>query len=1055
MFPEPLDSSPGMVAVGPSPAMPVRSALSELASQAETLHERLQRKPGHGPRWGSGVCQRLLTPWSRAFSRGDYPALGRRLDWDGWEPSQAASAFAPCSTACERAPAWVDGLERYVETARIVAEEIAADPEGHRRSAALEVPFADLWEPWLRVAASGLTAIVEAELGTEARAGLASQLVAEIARLSELAAQELFERRRGDSPIEGCYRRFILDCLDDPLGQLYSEFPVLARRSAETARQWHASVRELASRLAADREAIAETFAGGRPAGRVVAVGKGLSDRHDDGRQVRVLTFASGLRLVYKPREVDLEWAFGEWLEQLRRRGLALAPHAPRILRRSGWGWVELVGQEALASAEQAADYHRRAGALVAVADALRGRDLHVENVVATREGPVVIDAEMLLQPELVRFTTTAESETPAGTCLDSSLLTLAVEGEPERDLAGLRPTPQRLGSGSLRRWRQLGGDDQRVEAGEPPAALRENAAWLGETLIFPESHRREIVEGYEHTYRFLLEHRDEMLAEDGPLRLFEGTRTRLVLRRTQEYSTVLELMTRPRNQRSGLAPGLLCEALLAPLAGSLERPPLWPLVAAERTALCRGDVPRFTVPVGSVAVPSTEGGIEGHLAVSGLDAVRARIAALSEADLSRQLDLLDRALTPTPPLLWWGGRPSLSGIDLAAELLAAASAPGGRTDGWTLERGPLGLALLGAAAARLPGGERLAGAVGKRLETFRRELEPLSGDGWLRYGLGGFSGLGSLLYGLGWLGLLLEERWPIELGLRAARALAPEVIAADRRFDVEGGAAGALLGLLTLYDLTGEPSVLACARGCGRHLVAHQRPCTAGAAWSGPSGLALAGFAHGAAGIARALAALARVSQTPELEPAIHAALAYERSLYDPLRRNWPILARAAVRRDGETQHRETKGWSIAWCHGAPGIALSRLYLSPEIATPELEPALTTTTAEKVGTLDHLCCGTLGRSSVLLTAAFRSGERRWAEAARELAAGVLERAQRRGWFCLDRKLPGRGPLDLDFLKGLSGVAWQLLRLEAGAELPDVLALESPGEQRMTRRVRR
>ena len=69
------------------------------------------------------------------------------------------------------------------------------------------------------------------------------------------------------------------------------------------------------------------------------------------------------------------------------------------MLDRGDYGWVEFVEQEACASVAEVRAYFALAGGLVCLTHVLRGSDLHMENVIATRRGPVLIDLEMLLQP--------------------------------------------------------------------------------------------------------------------------------------------------------------------------------------------------------------------------------------------------------------------------------------------------------------------------------------------------------------------------------------------------------------------------------------------------------------------------------------------------------------------------------------------------------------------------------------------------------------------------------------------------------------------------------
>jgi lantibiotic modifying enzyme len=117
-------------------------------------------------------------------------------------------------------------------------------------------------------------------------------------------------------------------------------------------------------------------------------------------------------------------------------------------------------------------------------------------------------------------------------------------------------------------------------------------------------------------------------------------------------------------------------------------------------------------------------------------------------------------------------------------------------------------------------------------------------------------------------------------------------------------------------------------------------------------------------------------------------------------------------------------------WCHGAPGIALSRLCLhgtalENEALERELEVALDTT-AKTALAQDHLCCGTMGLATILRLASQRLGESRWQAAADRLESGALARAECNGYF---RAFGTRGgSLVLPgSMTGLSGIGLALL----------------------------
>jgi hypothetical protein len=160
----------------------------------------------------------------------------------------------------------------------------------------------------------------------------------------------------------------------------------------------------------------------------------------------------------------------------------------------------------------------------------------------------------------------------------------------------------------------------------------------------------------------------------------------------------------------------------------------------------------------------------------------------------------------------------------------------------------------------------------------------------------------------------------------------------------------------------------------CGDHLLATQVHTHWGSNWPSRDARLLAGFAHGAAGIAYALVRLYEATGTRKYLDAALRGHRYERAIYSAAHKNWPLV-RSAGHLPGNVAVVMT-----AWCHGAPGIGLARslvrdtiVHEDPEVAE-EIDIALTTTAALPGNPGDHVCCGNMGRCDVLFTAGRRLG---------------------------------------------------------------------------------
>ena len=191
--------------------------------------------------------------------------------------------------------------------------------------------------------------------------------------------------------------------------------------------------------------------------------------------------------------------------------------------------------------------------------------------------------------------------------------------------------------------------------------------------------------------------------------------------------------------------------------------------------------------------------------------------------------------------------------------------------------------------------------------------------------------------------------------------------------------------------------------------------------------------MAHGAAGFAYALAALAAASGREDFAQAALECITFENSSYDAARHNWPDL-----RREGEPV------WLYQWCHGAPGIGLARLGtkkqggIDGKILADDIGNVLKGAERAFPGSVDTLCCGTLGIIEFIGEAGKVLGRSDLRELASRRMLAVLQRTASTGDY---RWNSGKRQFNLGFFRGLAGVGYTLLRQLDGS-LPNVIIWE-------------
>lgn len=264
---------------------------------------------------------------------------------------------------------------------------------------------------------------------------------------------------------------------------------------------------------------------------------------------------------------------------------------------------------------------------------------------------------------------------------------------------------------------------------------------------------------------------------------------------------------------------------------------------------------------------------------------------------------------------------------------------------------------------------------------------------------------------------------------------------------DIIGGAAGAITALNALDRRLGDGQYLGEARRYGDHIVAQANKHEHSWSWAtmppmGPGEQKdLTGYSHGAAGVALALLELyARTHEARYLDAAMQG-FAYEREHYSEAQQNWPDF------RSFGAPAPEQPGYSTAWCHGAPGIGLSRVrayaLTRDDVFRREAEAAIGGTyrplTMPPQNDNWSLCHGLGGNAELFLLAAEVFGEERLRGPADVIGMRGIEsvRMQHNPWPCgvvSGGETPG-------LLLGLAGIGYFYLRLFDAKRVPSMLLI--------------
>jgi type 2 lantibiotic biosynthesis protein LanM len=895
------------------------------------------------------------------------------------------------------------------------------------------------------------------------------------------------EKTKSPSAPHSTQSRQIYECFlgsfeGEGLLGLFVKYPVLARYLAVRLCQWVDASAEFLHRLEADQAELEARFNQGQPLGRVVKLDPDLSDPHRAGRRALRAHFAAGVRLIYKPKMIASEAAYWNLLGWINRNAELPPLRTLQVLDGGAYGWVEEVETSPCRNHQDVEAYYFRAGMLVCLIYALEGTDCHKQNLIAAGEHPVLIDHEALLQPR-IRYFGPPGKEGPLALAgrffLQDSVFRTALlprweirpTGE-SFDISGLGGTEAERTHRWIKTWENINSDAMRLVAEPASVVPSHNAVILDGEKVQAATYVDQIASGFDHLYRFFQARAAELLDPAGPLRDWSGLR--FVFRDTAIYVSMLKRLASPRLLRHGIDASIELELFTRPLLYADDRPSSWPILADERRSLLERDIPVFHFAAEADGLLLEGGGtIPQFFQESGFSQVQRRFGSLSEVDRERQLSFLRTSFELQEVQAGMAGN-SPSGAfeaveeetagreDFLAEALRIAHeihqaarlfdegvswntlAYYAEAQRWQLQPmaprffdGLCGVALFLAAAAKFGNNLEFAALARTTLATVVRDAgRPEYVRALFEPGIGAGVGQPSIVYGLIRASDFLREQEWLDHARHFAEMLEAERIASDRKFDLISGSAGAALALLALYRASRLPEALEKAILCGEHLLRHRSASRQGLrAWKTISDELLTGFSHGASGIAYALLKLYEATGESAFREAALEAEAYESSVFLPEVSNWPDF-RHPMNEQGFRP-------MTAWCHGAAGIALSRLAALSILDTPDvrrdISHGLKAIQEARIEGKDTVCCGGMGRVETLVVASKELDDEAYLEEAQRVASSILRRSQTLKSYQLGWK---RAPFLAAFHQGMSGIGYEYLRLSFPDSLPSLLLWE-------------
>lgn len=835
------------------------------------------------------------------------------------------------------------------------------------------------------------------------------------------------------------YQSFVEECLckEQWLSEFYTESPLLKKYIRQVIKYIENNLVELVRRFQEDQVLLNRILFADNPCSQIMRIDSADSDTHRGGQRVYILELDNGRKLVYKPRSLEIDVIFRDMM-MWTADGIGIDYQWNRIVDRGEYGWCEWVDEISCENIRELERYYMRNGLLLALSYALGSSDFHYENLIAHGKYPVIIDLEMGVGRRDMERAGTADlaQELYRDSVLRTGLLPMFTWGE---NGEGINVGAINAAGGDLVPIRipvivQPGTINMHIEYARLKMKPAKNLATLNQQFVEPCRFCGEIKRGFELAYRFIMEHRTEMVRR---VEKWKSTPVRFLANHTQVYSMLLSTSYLPKymqdeNERK--------QVLFRIKKRGGDNTADW-IAEQEVEEMLRGDIPYFWYRIGETTLYSGNHKSYQNFFVTTAEAeIIHRLSKMNTENMEQQKRLIENALfigdrgkgmSDKPEgdradgeiqregckrelslgiakkvgdllleeAVWNTQKETVSWIGM---MLAGFREMGYliRPMGPYLYDGWAGVTLFAVKLARETGEQKhieLAEVLKRQL--FRHTDQLSGGIDMEKRNSGAYTGEASVAY---LYQLLYEQERDNQylLYMEKQCAMLSQICRYDHNYDILGGNAGAILVLLNAFDMTGNQKYIRWAEQAGNYLINSATEYEWGGwGWIAPSiGKALTGVAHGASGIMYALARLGDYSGKTKYEEAAYRAFQFEMKHYQRDKKDWADL------RFTDDQGKMRK-YDTAWCHGWGGILMAvqatKIHVKGawkeelENVAAKAEPRKRYQRGE---TSYSLCHGKLGNAALMYSMGERElGELRYQEIIQELNGSLKNLRERLG----------------------------------------------------------
>ncbi|WP_196592550.1 type 2 lanthipeptide synthetase LanM [Pectinatus sottacetonis] len=865
------------------------------------------------------------------------------------------------------------------------------------------------------------------------------------------------------------YNKFINNMLYGELNAFFNEYPVLAEYISQTVSYWVDFITDFSTTFEKDYNKLCQKFFDGKSIGKISSLKLELSDNHNNNKTVILVSFRNKQNIIFKPRNISIEKEYYKLLAFFNSNNTSFQHKILKFIDGKTYGWVEFVEHLPCYSINDVTHYYKHAGSLLCIISILGGTDFHYENVIANNNTPVLIDLEMLMNNKKNNNSMTIDDLLERNCSILQSGLLPAFYIKNNGSISNLGGFGNNSSIQTTFKepiWTNVNLDSMTLEFKYINVFFQKNNVSLNGKLIHSYDFVNDIIDGFKNTYITFIKLKNELLKPNSILYLFANQYLRYINRPTQNYvHLILNILKPPffinKQQQQHKIKSLFY--IISIFMGQQNKE----ILKDEFLSIKNLDIPYFKYKANKKnLILSSNNVIPNFFNKTSFDILIHTISNLSYQNIEEQCFLIKKSYKILKDLKTTNHNPLALPINdsilkqstykknilevrdslMSKKIDYQKSVTWNQLElinnstyitkimGLGLYEGTAGIAIFLAATKKIFSSKNTNDIVYKILKPINEYFGTINTENSLNNAnLGIANGLGGEIYTLTLTDYLMETNFFYKNTMNLIKNISDNTIFNDTILDVIGGCAGLLLSLLALYNKNPHEQILDLAIKCGNHLLNNRYTGSNGLrAWKNKQIISennqpLCGFAHGASGISYALIKLFKLTKIKKFLYAAEEGIIYENSIILKKTACWPDL------RKSQTEKHKLYN---AWCNGAAGILITRLealnLINKELINADINRAINII-INMPSKNNSLCCGTLGKVDVLLSASKKLLRP-------DLATTAFTLLEKENALFFSNNIFTNKNANYTFFQGIPGIVYTLLRFKNINTIPSVIS---------------